>query len=260
MPEVIGAVSIEEIALLERCALNGWPAPFSRMVMGWALRSANGYTKRANSANPVSPAGDFAMLRGEVEAHYAALGLPAMFRLSPLAPPGADAALAAAGYAIDDPALVMVASLDHAAADHEVTIVSHADEAWLAGFAEAASESARTISDHAAIPGAIRAPRAFASIVRDGRMVAFGFAVADEGRVGVFDIAVHPSHRGRGLARTLSAALLAWGRSFGAKSAYLQVRAANSAALCTYTGLGFSEAYRYNFRIAPASGYGSGPG
>src|SRR5256885_9226449 len=47
----------------------------------------------------------------QIEAFYERQGLPAIFRLSPLASPEADAQLAQAGYLLADPSLVMRAAL-----------------------------------------------------------------------------------------------------------------------------------------------------
>jgi GNAT superfamily N-acetyltransferase len=251
---VSSPASPEDIAALERCALNAWPALEKRDCMGWVLRSAGGYTKRANSANALVPHEDFGQLRHEAEAHYAALGLPATFRLSHLASPGTDEMLEAAGYALVEPSLVMTAPLDRAAPDPSVEILSRADEAWLHGFAQATDEVPETIERHRALLDAISPPHRLASISHGGRAIAFGLAVIEEHWVGLFDIAVNSAHRGAGYARTLSAALLAWGRSAGAGRAYLQVTRANGAALSVYSSLGFAEAYRYHYRVAPGAG------
>jgi len=39
---------------LEERAFNAWPALQTVLVDGWAFRWANGYTKRANSANALA--------------------------------------------------------------------------------------------------------------------------------------------------------------------------------------------------------------
>ena len=79
--------------------------------------------------------------------------------------------------------------------------------------------------------------------------VAWGLAVDEGGRVGLFDIVTLPQARRQGAARRLVEALLAWGQAAGAREAYLQVMAANSAAIALYRSLGFVEAYRYHYRV-----------
>lgn len=44
-------------------------------------------------------------------------------------------------------------------------------------------------------------------------------------------------------------ALLDWGKSQGAGTAYLQVVTSNTTAIALYERLGFSELYRYHYRL-----------
>jgi ribosomal protein S18 acetylase RimI-like enzyme len=77
-------------------------------------------------------------------------------------------------------------------------------------------------------------------------------AVSNGKLLGIFDIAVAPSHRRNGYGRLISEALLNWGHTTGAATAYLQVQASNSAARALYSDIGFREAYQYHYRVPPA--------
>jgi GNAT superfamily N-acetyltransferase len=93
-------------------------------------------------------------------------------------------------------------------------------------------------------------PACFALRAVGDQPVAAGFAVAEEGCAGFFDIVTHPDHRRQGHAGALMAALLDWARnSAGAHTAYLQVMLSNAPALRLYARLGFTELYRYWYRI-----------
>jgi [ribosomal protein S18]-alanine N-acetyltransferase len=61
------------------------------------------------------------------------------------------------------------------------------------------------------------------------------------GEVQVHDLAVHPDHRGHGLARWLLRFVLDWAARRGAAEAYLEVRRSNQAARELYGSLGFQE-------------------
>jgi ribosomal-protein-alanine N-acetyltransferase len=61
------------------------------------------------------------------------------------------------------------------------------------------------------------------------------------GELQIHDLAVHPDHRGRGLARWLLRFVLDWGARRGADDAYLEVRRGNHAARELYRSLGFEE-------------------
>ena len=65
-----------------------------------------------------------------------------------------------------------------------------------------------------------------------------------------------PDLRGIGLGRRIVTSLMAWGRSEGAHSAYLQVREDNEVARSLYESLGFAETYRYVYRVMPRARLG----
>ncbi len=240
---------------IERRAFNAWPALRCVDQGGWRFRLASGFTKRANSANAVVPGADFAGVRAAAEALYAREGLPAIFRLSPLAPPEADAELAAAGYRFFDPSLVLLRKgLPDAGAHPTVEVATTPSAAWLDGFAAANGVAERHHTLHHAMVGAITQPAGFATLREAGQAIGFGLAVVEEGAVGFYDIVIVPEQRGRGRGRALMAGLLDWSRRAGATWAYLQVREENPAALRLYDGLGFTTLYRYHYRVPPAHG------
>ncbi|MFO1089840.1 MAG: GNAT family N-acetyltransferase [Hyphomicrobiales bacterium] len=234
---------------IEERALKAWSALRTVLVGGWEVRFAAGCTKRANSANALEPSIPFDDVRREVEALYAAAGQPAIFRITPLAPPFADDALAGAGYRLIDPSIVMAADLPAFSASSAVTIADTPTPAWLDGIAAANNIAPPLRPVHDRIVQAIATPAAFATLSVDGKPAGYGLAVCDRGRVGLFDVVVAATHRGRGFSRPLTETLLAWGRAHGAAAAYLQVGAGNGAALGLYHRLGFREAYRYHYRI-----------
>lgn len=77
--------------------------------------------------------------------------------------------------------------------------------------------------------------------------VATGLAAYDADWVGFRGIEVAPGARRRGLGRAVMAALLEWGATRGATTAYLQVLDGNEPAMALYERLGFvtHHAYRY---------------
>jgi hypothetical protein len=180
VPEV-PEIDHAQILALEQCALNAWPALHTRFAGGWALRLADGCTKRANSANPLAPDSPFAQVQATAERFYRRAGQPAVFRLTPLAPPDADGALAAAGYDLRDPSRVMIAPLSDAPRPWHVKLAAQADAEWLAGVTSANATPPQLRTAHAAIVGAIRQPAAFATVREGGRSVGFGMAVAEQG-------------------------------------------------------------------------------
>ena len=74
--------------------------------------------------------------------------------------------------------------------------------------------------------------------------------------VGLFEIVSNPALRRQGHGRAIIRDALAWARSRGAKRAWLQVVAANEAAVELYRSIGFSEIYSYAYRKAPEGFHG----
>ncbi|MBS0540495.1 MAG: GNAT family N-acetyltransferase [Proteobacteria bacterium] len=240
------------IRILEQKAFRAWPALETRHHAGWIQRLSGGYTKRANSINALEPEAQFTPeMKNALEAPYLAAGLPPVWRLTPLAPANADAALAAAGYRRIDESLVQQAPLDgRYAMDPEVRIDAAPSPAWLAGFADLSPVAPKHRETMGRMLRSIAAPVAFASVADAEGPMAFALGVAEGEHVGLFDVLVAPRARRRGLARRLTASIGAWGRSQGARSIYLQVVATNDAALPLYASLGFETVYSYAYRVS----------
>ena len=83
------------------------------LLDGWVVRFANGYTRRANSVNPLyaSEQDTDAKLRA-CEQLYRDRGLKVVFKMTAASQPdGLDAFLAAQGYEIDAPTSVQLMDL-----------------------------------------------------------------------------------------------------------------------------------------------------
>lgn len=237
---------------LEEASLNAWPGLQQTLFDGWILRFAGGYTKRANSVNPLYPS------RLEVQAKiaacerfYAAQNLPAIFRLTPFASPeNLDAVLADCGYEKID--LTLVRYLDLAAwsapAVAPVTVTEEPLEAWLEIFSRLAGAEVSKHQAHRRILQAIPYRRYFLAAWIDDQPVCCGLAVREDALVGIFDLVTVPAHRQRGYGQALVEALLGRAKADGAAHAYLQVMAANAPALSLYNKIGFTEAYAYWYR------------
>ena len=245
--------TLDRVRALEERAFNAWPALQTVVADGWLMRFADGYTKRANSLNAWQPGCPVGTAVDVAREAYAQVNVPFVVRLSPLAEPGADDVLAARGFRKLDETMVMALPLeaDRFAIDPAAIIAGQPDAAWAHGFAEANRVPERHRPTHDAMLAAIRWPAAFASLVDGERTLAYGLAVAERGKVGLFDIVAAPTARRQGAGRRLVQSLLAWGVETGCSEAYLQVVATNVPAIALYQALGFAEVYRYHYRVAP---------
>lgn len=100
------------VVALERAADEAWPAPTRGRVGDWLLRSADGWTGRANSALPIGdPDRPLAAAVDEIERWYAEQGQPAMINTPlPLAAP-VGTELDTRGWTARPPTLVQTAPL-----------------------------------------------------------------------------------------------------------------------------------------------------
>jgi ribosomal protein S18 acetylase RimI-like enzyme len=243
---------------LEEASLNAWPALQQILFDGWLLRFSEGYTKRANSVNPLYGSTVEVAAKVEVcENLYAQKGLPAVFRLTSFAyPPGLDRFLEARGYAHLDP--TMVQYLDLREWEGPSPRIAPTDERlddWLEIFAQLqgslAIEGQRT---HRRMLAAIPTTRFLASMADAGQVVACGLGVLENDCFGLFDLVTGSDYRNRGYGRDLVSGLLAWARDRGGRHAYLQVMRTNAPALHLYGKLGFREMYTYWYRICESGG------
>jgi N-acetylglutamate synthase len=244
-------VSAADYAALEAAAFASWPAlEPEELLHGWRLRYAQGYTRRANSANcGLQAQGLDAARIGEIAARYRQRGLPAVFRLTSLAtPPGSDAALAVRGYKLVEPSLVMsLGRLDRLEPAESPRAVDAGT--WGAAYEAVSGKGGVARGALQRMLRAIEGERACAVEWEDGEPACCGMGVVSGGRLGLFNIATAPGRRRRGHAEALCRKLLAWGAAAGARSAYLQVGEANAAAVALYRKLGFAPAYTYWYRV-----------
>ncbi len=242
-------------AAIEKAALWAWPPERTRGLAGWLLRQGATATRRQNSVQTLAFSGEVALDRAiaAVEAWYAGFGQVACFQLTAASrPEGLDAALAARGYRLESPSLVMVRDLTEPVPEPPgillegrataLVMQAVADPRW-----PAAERAAR-----AALFARIRRPSTFAVRTVGGVPVAGGLAVVDGGLVGICAMRTMATARRQGHGRAVLDRLLAWGRAMGAGTAWLQVEADNAPAVALYAAAGFEPLYGYHYRVAPS--------
>jgi len=239
---------------LEEVAMNAWPALQQMLFDGWIVRFAQGYTRRANSVNPLFESHlDVVDKVVACERLCAAKELPTVFRLTPCAsPPQLDQVLAQRGYRVIDPTLVMHLDLQPAPVQDtpQVALREEALHDWLPIFCRLSEEPLAQHRTHAAMLDLIPATRILVSLVDAETVVACGMGVLEQDYFGLFSLVTTPQQRNRGYGTRLVVGMLQWAREHGATQAYLQVVQNNTPARHVYTRVGFQEAYRYWYRIA----------
>ena len=281
----------DRIARFEELAHHTWPCLEETRLGDWILRSAGGFTRRANSTLAVgSPRRDIDQALGALGTWYRARGVEPCVKITPLADPGLDKALEERGWTIATPALVLAAKLDPSylrrnpqvslrqaqgkpsacglgsstsisegsvggscgSADGSLRLDSSPDPEWLASFSAWDEIRQSSGSMHEAMFARMPSPR-FASWREDGRMVAVAVAVQMDDVVHMYDLVVDPVVRGRGAGTRFLRALLSHLEEIGTREVVLQVLESNTAARALYDRTGFVVSHPYHYRVAPPS-------
>jgi GNAT superfamily N-acetyltransferase len=238
---------------IEEASLNAWPALQQILFDGWILRFSKGYTKRANSVNPLF--GSSMDVDGKVdvcEKLYAEKGLQPVFRLTPFcSPPDLDQVLENRNYRKGDPTLVLYrdSKSDNIPAP-SVELRNEPLDDWIDIFCRLSESPVEKHQTHKEILQAIPARRFLASLADSGQIVACGLGVLENDLFGLFDLVTAPQQRNKGYGTKLVSGLLRWAQENGAWHAYLQVMSHNAPARRLYTKLGFQAAYQYWYRIS----------
>ncbi|MGL4241540.1 MAG: GNAT family N-acetyltransferase [Beijerinckiaceae bacterium] len=237
------------VQALEERLVNVWPAVETLLMDGWAVRFANGYSGRANSASAiVQDAVLTPRLLDEIERLYRAAGLPPQVRVTPVCDASVEPLLLARGYAVKDRSRIMALPLDAhrgRAPDIRVRLEVSPSPAWIAGVCSHQSPDKRNEDHLLAIVGRIRGPAAFGALEVDGRTVGFGMCAVDRGWAEIGSVVLDAAMRGRGLGRATVDALLAWASGKGADNAFLQVDERNAVARGLYASQGFRDLAGY---------------
>lgn len=239
---------------LQRVCWAGWPAREHELLGDWALRAHGGVTGRANSAMAVgSPGVELPEALRRTARWYADRGLPPLLQL-PLADP-ANALMAGEGWERLHVTIVQVAPITPVLdsvpgrADLHAVVESRPSADWL-GLMHDLDDDVET---HVAI---LTGPPVvgFATLYRDDGPVGIGRVSVEGAWAGVTSVDVAPSARRAGIGSAVMTTLLRWAAEHGATASYLQVRAANAAALKLYDALGYVTHHPYGYRAPRDAG------
>jgi ribosomal protein S18 acetylase RimI-like enzyme len=241
---------------VEELSFNAWPALQTVVYDGWLIRFANGYTKRANSVNPIYDSNGVNDLEDKIqycENIFKTRNLSPIYKMTPaVQPENLDAILNNKGYvAIDDTSVqILELSVLRQPAILTVMLDERVNDTWLNQFCRLSNiqnETSKTTMKQ--ILALIIPKTCFISLYDHGTTVACGFGVLEKGYLGIFDIVTDLDYRSHGFGEQLMLNLLKWGKENGAKYSYLQVVLNNVPALKLYSKLGFKENYRYWYRV-----------
>jgi ribosomal protein S18 acetylase RimI-like enzyme len=260
------------LSRIEDASLNASAPSRQRWIDGWLVRYSPGKARRARCINAVAdgqlPLNDKLAL---VAAVYREAGLPMHFRITPFTRPQTlDAELAARGWDLVDPTLVLVRAADApplAAAGDPGTApaglqlrTADADEfTRTVGMLRGSSQA--EIAAHAERLQLSPVPYRGAVLWDGATPAACAQTALEANFAGLYDVHTAPPWRGQRIAGWLCERLLSQAASAGAGAgtAYLQVAEDNTAAQAVYRRLGFTPGYRYHYRVPPGGGDAAAP-
>ncbi len=244
-----------QIRALETFYFKAWEAFETIDYDGWHLHFADGYTRRANSINPIY--GSSLPLDEKIThciTEFTRREIAPVFKLTDAAIPNdLDAQLDQRGYTKGTIVSIQTADMrprpfawsDLAVSNNTLT------DAWLDDFCRLNIVDEKQLSPMRRLLHGITLETCYLRLIDGRETVAVGLGVCDGHHVGLFDIVTAMTHRRKGHGYALVESLLHWGKSLGATTGTLQVVHDNTPALTLYDRFGFEEAYTYWYRSPP---------
>jgi hypothetical protein len=239
--------------VIEEHTLNHWQSLQTVLYDGWILRFADGYTKRANSVNPIYQSKLLTDEKiAECERLYSNQNLPTVFKITPtIFPNDLDSILEYKGYAIVEPSLVKTLDLSNLKEPvlKNIRIDNKVGTEWIDIHTKMSNKTDATKMTLTKIISNILVPKAFITLYDGNEAVSCGFGVIENGYVGIYNLVTDVKHRNKGYGEQLLLHLLNWAKANGAVRSYLQVVANNHSANRLYSKLGYEEIYTYWYRV-----------
>lgn len=245
----------DAIRKLEEMSINAWPSLSTSLYDGWVIRVAEGFTKRANSINPI--------YRSEIdidekiafcESIYKSQNIDTVFKLTEaVCPENIDSILESMGYSAVDHTSVQVSDLSNfrfsIESDNEIVISEVISYKWLEDFCRLSGKTELQKNLTEKMLKNILTKYFFISLTVDEKTASCGMGVVFGDYLGIFDIVTDEKMRKCGYGERVVRSIMQLGKLMGAKSAYLQVVQKNEAAKSLYRKLAFTEIYEYWYRV-----------
>lgn len=234
--------------LLEMLAAT-WPPLETAEAGGFLLRRGAGGGNRTSAASlaaSLAPDGPEAAGIAAAAAGMRAWGQRPLFLVTP-GQEALDAALAARGYRLHDPSVLLAAPVATLAEAGPHALPCTAPlaamvELWAAGGIGA---------ERLAVMARASGPKSWFLGRHSDSVAGCGFAAVHAGVVMLHALEIAPGFRRRGVGAALTRGAAAWGGSAGAGELQLAVTTENAPALALYARLGLGEVLRYHYRRHP---------
>jgi ribosomal protein S18 acetylase RimI-like enzyme len=237
---------------IEELSMNAWPSIQTMLYDGWIIRMANGYTKRANSINPIyNPTTKLDEKIEYGEKLYGKYNLPTVFKIIECEEYKLiDKKLETLNYELVDLTSVQVCKEIRILENNfpGIIIDTEFNTKWINGFIECGNikkehqETIKTMLKN------ITGDKIVIYKESEGNIAGCGYGVIENNFVGIFDIIVNETERGKGYGKEIVKTILSEAGKQGIGESYLQVVDTNIIAKNLYKKLGYKEEYKYWYR------------
>ena len=238
-----GAPLSQRIIELEKLSDLTWPAEQVIEYGGWRLRISDGFSMRANSVLPIGePPVDLAVAVDQVISSYREKKLRPTFSIPLPIFDELDRYLEEHGWNIKIDANFLVRDIGEIEVSSDpqfsIEILDYPSKSWLEVNSDQPLE--KIMRRYPARYGAIKIGEQIIAVCRIATLGSWSI---------VTRLFVHPSFRGKGVAKILMNNLLAAASEDGATKVALQVDNENGAALALYQSMGFTVHHKFVYRI-----------
>jgi hypothetical protein len=237
---------------IEELTMNALPSLQTILLDGWVIRMANGYTKRANSVNPIySYENNLDEKIKYCENIFRNNNLPVIFKIIECDEYKIlDKKLEEINYdKIDLTSVQICDDLKNINISKNVVVNNSFNDNWKDCFFNCSNINEKNTKE--TIDNMLKNIRhkiICAYIKESDTFIGCGFGVIENGFIGLFDILVKEEYRGKGFGNDIVKTILAKGKDTGANKAHLSVVYNNTIAKNLYEKIGFKEIYKYWYR------------
>lgn len=243
------------ILRIEELSINAWPSLQTNLYDGWVLRFSKGYTKRANSINPIYSSTVSLDEKIDIcENTYLSKNLPVVYKITDACyPKNLDCTLESKGYRKKDETSVRILNLSDYCNIEDIKrleVEYNFTQEWIDSFVICSNITEKsTVEVMTNMLKNILGDKICVKLKKGNKVVGCGFGIIEDNYVGIFDIIVDEENRGNGNGKAIMHGILKEALKKDIQRAYLQVVVGNSIAENLYEKLGFKELYKYWYRI-----------
>lgn len=242
------------IKQLEQISFNAWPSLKTILYDNWVIRISDGVTRRANSINPIFDSSiEIEEKISFCETLFFENNLAVVYKLTNESyPQNLDSLLETKGYYLEAETSVQTMNLNNTCRTKqlgEIIISEKLEHDWLMRSLEFNEYDLSKKDGFERIMNSIVMKCAFLDLKINNEYIGCGLGVIEGNYIGIFDIVVSKKYRGQGFGKYIVESLLHFGIQNGCKTAYLQVMINNPIARNLYKNIGFTEVYKYWYRV-----------